>query len=151
MKHTETIPVLNQLIEISKDGQYGFEFCASHAEADTLRQVFEERAREFEAGVSALQSLVLEYGGKPVLHGTAIGAVHRGWVRIKDTLGGTNDPDLLEECERGEVQTLKRLRMVATEERLPDTVRATVTRHADAAQRCIDQLRRLRSEMRATA
>src|SRR3977135_4051973 len=143
MKQTEIVHILNHLIEISKDGQYSFEFCASHTEADTFKQFFESRAGEFGTEISELQNLVSEYGGRPVLHGTAVGAVHRGWARVKDTLGGTSDPDLLEECERGEAQTLKRFRMTANEEHLPDDIRATVARHADAAQRCIDQVRRL--------
>ena len=151
MKPSETVHTLNELIEISKDGQYSFGFCASHAESAALKVFFQERAGEFASAVSELQRLVAEHGGKPVLHGTATGAVHRGWIRVKDTLGGTNDPDLLEDCERGETQALKRLRTAADDERLPDRVRATLRRFADATQRCLDQARRLRSEQRTAA
>jgi hypothetical protein len=70
---------------------------------------------------------------------------------VKDTLGGTNDPDLLEECAHGEQLTLKRLRTAADEEQLPDSIRSTAAAHADNARRCIEQLQRLRSEMRAAA
>jgi uncharacterized protein (TIGR02284 family) len=151
MKPTEIVQTLNELIEISKDGQYSFGFCASHAESAALKLFFQGRAAEFTSAVSELQSLVAEHGGKPVLHGTATGAVHRGWIRVKDTLGGTNDPDLLDDCERGEAQTLKRFRTAANDERLPDGVRATLGRYADATQRCLDQARRLRGELHTAA
>jgi uncharacterized protein (TIGR02284 family) len=151
MKPSEIVHTLQDLVEVSKDGQYSFEFCASHAEADSLKQFFEKCAGELDAEAREFQSLVAEYGGKPVQHGTASGAVHRGWIRVKDTLGGTNDPDLLEECAHGEQLTLKRLRTAADEEQLPDSIRSTAAAHADNARRCIEQLQRLRSEMRAAA
>jgi uncharacterized protein (TIGR02284 family) len=151
MKPGEIVHSLKELIEISQDGQRSFEFCASHAEAEIFRKFFEARARQLGSEVGELQVLLTEQGGKPVLHGTAIGAVHRGWIRLKDTLGGTNDPDLLEECERGETQALKRRRASAAQEHLPENVRATAARHADSAQNWLDQARRLRSEMRAAA
>ena len=151
MKSGEIVHSLKELIELSQDGQRSFEFCASHAEADIFRKFFAGRARELGSEVSELQALLAEQGGKPVLHGTAIGAVHRGWIRLKDTLGGTNDPDLLEERERGEAQALKRLRASSTQEHLPENIRGMATRHADSAQNWMDQARRLRSEMRAAA
>ena len=151
MKPNEIVHVLNELVEVSKDGQHSFGFCASHAESPALKSFFQARTGEFAAAVNEFQSLVMAHGGKPVLHGTATGAFHRGWIRVKDTLGGTNDPDLLEDCERGEAQALKRFLAAAGDERLPDAVRTALRRHADTTQRCLDQARRLRAELRAVA
>jgi uncharacterized protein (TIGR02284 family) len=151
MKPTEIVHVLNEFIEISRDGQHSFGFCASHAEGAALKVFFQERAAEFASAISDLQNLVAQHGGKPVLHGTATGAVHRGWIRVKDTLGGTNDPDLLEDCERFESHMLKRLRTAANDELLPDGIRTALGRFAEATQRGLDRARRLRAEQRATA
>jgi hypothetical protein len=39
MKRTEIVHVLNDLVEIAKDGVYGFRTCATHASGDELRQL----------------------------------------------------------------------------------------------------------------
>jgi uncharacterized protein (TIGR02284 family) len=85
------------------------------------------------------------------MHGTASGAIHRGWIRVKDTLGATSDPDLLEDCEHFEGHALKRLQAAANDELLPGGVRDTLRRFAESAERGLERARHLREEQRATA
>ena len=85
------------------------------------------------------------------MHGTASGAIHRGWIRVKDTLGATSDPVLLEDCEHFESEALKRPHAAANDELLPGGVRDTLRRFAEAAERGLERARHLREEQRATA
>ena len=83
MDNSEVVDVLNDLVETSKDGEYGFATCAERATSVELKQIFLRRASDCARAASELQAIVVEYGGKAEDSGTVAGAVHRGWVSAK--------------------------------------------------------------------
>ena len=150
MKRTDIIGVMNDLVEISKDGVYGFRTCAAHVSADELRQLLEQHARVWEANISALNELIVEYGGTPVAHGTAIGAVHRGWLRLKEAVSSVDDDALLAECERGEEHALTRYRKALNAGELPDAIRELIGRQGDAIETRRNELKGHRAGLHST-
>ncbi|MCR5882502.1 PA2169 family four-helix-bundle protein [Rhizobacter sp. J219] len=109
-----------------------------------LQNLFLRRAEECRAAASELQTLVIEYGGKPDSGGSATGALHRGWVAVRGSLSGYSDHAMLEECERGEDAALGRYRAALREEGLPEAVRAVIARQQLGVQANHDQIKRLR-------
>lgn len=151
MDKDDVIEVLNDLIENSRDGQYGFQACAEHVKSIELRDIFMARSNECQAAVSELQVLVSECGGKPEDGGSVSGAVHRGWVSVKGTLAGYSDVAMLEECERGEDVAKARYKAALEKNNLPEPIRSIVERQYQGVIRNHDQVRRLRDSYRATA
>ena len=139
----EVVDVINDLIENAKDGQYGFAKCAERVKSLELRQTLQRRADGCASAVTELQSLVLQYGGEPADSGTVLGALHRGWVSVKDALTPDSDHSVLEEAERGEDAALGRYRK-ALKADLPADVRAVITRQMAGAQQNHDEVKRLR-------
>jgi len=144
----EVIDVLNDLLENSRDGEYGFRTCAEEVKSANLKQLFGERATLCAQAAGELTQLVLGLGGKPVEGGTAAGAMHRGWVHVKGMVGANSELSMLEECERGEDAAIARYRK-ALKQNLPAEVRMVVERQAQGAQRNHDQIKLLRDEARA--
>src|SRR5882757_8892844 len=85
-KSSEVIDALNDLIEICKDGEYGFRSSAEQAKSTSLRANLSARSSECATAADQLRSHVVQLGGKPAESGSAIGAMHRGWVAVKATL-----------------------------------------------------------------
>lgn len=150
LRDEDVADVLNDLVETSKDGEYGFRACAEHAKSAELKTVFERRANECRAAAQELQSLVAEYGRKPETGGTVSGAMHRGWLAVRGTVALNDDLSMLEECERGEDTARDRYRE-ALKKNLPPAVLAVVQRQAEGVKRNHDQVKRLRDQMRAAA
>ena len=150
MENSRVVEVLNDLIETSKDGQYGFSTCASRVGSASLKQVFEQRAQDCASAAAELQRLVVQYGGKPEDSGTVLGAAHRGWVSVVDAVTGSDDQAVLNECERGEDRALARYRAALKEEGLPADVQALISRQQQGAQRNHDQVKALRDGYSAT-
>lgn len=148
MDSKDIIETLNDLIETSKDGEYGFRTCAEHSKSADLRAVFERRAQDCASAVRELQAQVTQLGGKADDSGSASGAVHRGWVAMKGKLTGYDDLAMLEECERGEDVALERYR-TAREKTLPEPVRSLVDKQYEGAKRNHNQVRDLRDQYRA--
>ncbi|MES2186197.1 MAG: PA2169 family four-helix-bundle protein [Pseudomonadota bacterium] len=146
----DVIDTLNDLIETSHDGEYGFRELADHTQSPDLKQTFLRRAEEIRASTADLRTEVSALGGKPGDGGTAAGALHRGWVALRSVLSTSTDQALLDEAERGEDSALARYRKAARQD-LPPTARALVERQLQGAQRNHDQIKMLRDQYRAHA
>ncbi len=139
----DLIDTLNDLIETAKDGQYGFSKCAERVQSVTLKATLQKRATGCRQAADELQQLVVQHGGEPSERGTVLGALHRGWVTMKDILTGDSDHAVLEECERGEDAALARYRK-ALKSDLPADIRELLTRQMAGAQANHDHVKALR-------
>ena len=148
--HDDAIDTLNNLLEICRDGEYGFTESAEHTKTQEVKSVFLQRAGDCRSAATELQQLILEMGGEPEEGGTVSGAMHRGWVAVKGSLSGYSDIDMLEECERGEDVALAQYRK-ALKQDLPMQAKAVVERQAQGTQKNHDQIRDMRNMHRDNA
>ena len=148
MTDEEIAEVLNDLVETSKDGEYGFRVCADHCKAAELKTVFERHSAECRAAAQELQTLVAEYGGRPETGGSVSGAMHRGWLAVRGTVALNDDLSMLEEAERGEDTARDRYRKALRRD-LPPSGRAVIQRQSDGVQRNHDEIKLLRDRKRA--
>ena len=143
------VNLLNDLIETSKNGEKGFQAAAEDTKNAELKALFQRRAADCGSGAAELQAVVTQLGGKPEDSGTVAGAVHRGWMNLKQAVAGRDDLAILEECERGE-DVAKKDYSDALKETLPENVRAVVQKQYDGVLRNHDQIRDLRNRYRDT-
>ncbi|WP_271195777.1 PA2169 family four-helix-bundle protein [Pseudomonas turukhanskensis] len=149
MDNKDTISLLNNLIETSKDGQKGFRECADDLKNPELKGLFTQRSAECAAAASELQQLVRSLGGDPETSSSAAGTLHRGWVNLKSVLTGHSEEAILNECERGEDVALKHYKE-ALEKDLPSNVRSILEKQRQGVQRNHDQVKALRNMARAS-
>ena len=150
MDNDAVVDCLNDLIETSKDGEYGFRTCAERATASELKTLFTKRAASCASAATELQGLVRQHGGKAETSGSVAGTLHRGWVSVRDAVSGTSDPSVLDECERGEDAALARYRK-ALEQELPPAVKAVVEKQMAGVQANHDEVKRLRDSAKSRA
>ncbi len=150
MDDSDVVDVLDDLIEVSKDGEYGFTQCAEHAKSPDVKSTLMSRARDCASGAAELQRLVGTLGGDIEESGSAAGAMHRGWVSVKSALTSKDDLAVLEEAERGEDSALKSYRKAAAKD-LPADVKAIVQKQLQGAQANHDQIKALRDRVKASA
>src|SRR6266446_5641951 len=102
MDRDDVIATLNDLIEVSRDGEEGFGTCAEAVKNPQLKTFFEQKAQRCALGAAQLQRKVRELGGDPERSGSTAGALHRFWINLRSTLAGMDENAILDECERGE-------------------------------------------------
>jgi uncharacterized protein (TIGR02284 family) len=147
MDTDDIIATLNDLIETSKDGEYGFRTSAEYMSSAEIKQLFLRRAEECRQAAADMQALVVRLGGDAEDSGSLAGAAHRGWVAVKGTLAGYTDKAILEETERGEDSALETYRS-ALEQDLPADVRSLIERQYEGVKRNHAQVRALRDQSR---
>jgi uncharacterized protein (TIGR02284 family) len=146
----DIISTLNDLIEVSKDGEEGFRSSAENVDDTQLKAFFLRRSQEVAASVQELQELVRSLGGEPASSTSLGGTLHRRWIDIKTALTSNDTVAVLNETERGEDVALATYRKAA-EKDLPTHVRFVVVRQLEGAKRNHDEVKRLRDAARAEA
>jgi uncharacterized protein (TIGR02284 family) len=96
------ISLLNDLIEVCKDGQNGFRTAAEGLKDSALRDKCLQYAEQRGQFARELQDEVRQLGGGAETKGSVAGALHRGWIDIKAAVTGKDDDAIIAECERGE-------------------------------------------------
>ena len=148
MENSDVVDLLNDLVEVSKDGEYGFNECAEHAKSANIKAALSSRARDCASGAAELQRLVGSYGGEAETSGTTGGAIHRGWVSVRSALTSKDDVAVLEEAERGEDSALKKYREAAAKA-VPADVKAVIQKQLAGTQTNHDQIKMLRDSVKA--
>lgn len=122
------------LVETLKDGEKGFASASeklkdgNHPEwASKLQQLSEQRAG-FQREIVALGH---EYGDDVDESGSAVAALHRGWVSVKDALTGDDAGGVLGAALTGEDHTISEYEK-ALEQGLSDGFRDVVSRQHKA-------------------
>ena len=88
MDNHDVIATLNNLLEISRDGEQGFHTCAKGVESPNLKALFEAAARRCAEGAAELEAKIRGLGGEPPRGGSISGSMHRAWTNIKSTITG---------------------------------------------------------------
>lgn len=111
------------LLETLRDGQFGFEEAADKLDSPVLRNEF----RGFAAQRARMAEQLLEAAGRFGVTdegGTAAGALHRGWMALKDAVTA-GDHAIVEAAVTGEDHAVSEYEE-ALEENLPSDLDAVV-------------------------
>ncbi|MEO8201075.1 MAG: PA2169 family four-helix-bundle protein [Gemmatimonadota bacterium] len=149
--NSELISILNGLVETCKDGEKGFRTAAEGIANSELATLFLNYAEQRGSFAAELQAEVRRLGGDPETGGTALGAVHRGWIDIKSAVAGKEEGAVIAEAERGEDHAVREYRE-ALEKNLPTTIQTVVENqyiHVRDAHDHIRALERLQSDRSA--
>jgi uncharacterized protein (TIGR02284 family) len=145
-----SVDVLNQLLETARDGEKGFNDAAESTDNPDLRATLQGFAAQRAAFVTELTQLIQSVGGDPHDTGHIAGAVHRGWMNVKEAFSKREDKAILEECERGEDYAKKSF-TEALDEPLPENIRTVVQRMASEVKMAHDRVRGLRDRAKAAS
>jgi uncharacterized protein (TIGR02284 family) len=124
---------VKELIKTLEDGRDGFAKAAERLDGTTASDV-SHRFREFSAQRGAMADELrrcakLEGFSVPE-GGTVAGAVHRGWIAVKDVLTGDNPTAIIAAAEQGEDHAKSKFRDALSDETLTPPTRAIVENQA---------------------
>lgn len=143
--------VANDLIQTLDDGEEGFAKVAeklTDSDSPELVSTFEGFSRQRATFGAELRSIAATYGDKIPETGSVAGALHRGWLSLRDALSGSDAKGVLAAAEQGEDHAVKAydkamasdisvgLRTVVERQQVEvraahDTVRALCSAHSD--------------------
>jgi uncharacterized protein (TIGR02284 family) len=148
MDQKDSVKVIENLIEICKDGEKGYKDAAEHVKRSDLKTLFTAQSSERGRFAHELQTVLMKLGKTEKKEsGTVAGALHRVWIDTKVGLGA-GDKSILESVEKGEDEA-KDAYQEAMRSPLPPDVADIVSRQAHSIQTAHDQVKSLRDGLAA--
>lgn len=148
MSTTEVHDTLTELIDTIENGRRGFAQGAEKLAKDghpELAKAFEELSRQRASFAAELRALSPDLTFDTADTGTVPGALHRGWLALKDALSGNDPHGVLDAAEQGEDHAIADY-SAALERDLPMTVRSVVERQYGEIRQAHDRVKALRDQ-----
>ena len=150
MDENNAINVLENLIEVCKDGQKGYLEAATHVKRSDLKTFFNEQSLDRAHFAGELEAELIRLGkSDKKVSGSVAGKLHRAWIDTKVGLGG-GDKTVLDWLEHGE-DTARDAYQKAVTGDLPEDIAQIVRRQAASVQSAHDKVKSLRDTAEAAA
>lgn len=106
----EIVSDLNSLVTILNDGKQGYESAAETTDSLELKAVFGKYALERAAYAAELKAHIKQHGGNEDDNdnGGILGAIHRGWIDVKQAVTGNDNKAILDAIETGEKSAIEK-------------------------------------------
>ncbi len=143
---TETIEILNDLVQINNDRIEGYIVAANELSKDDsdLKNLFLNMIAESRVIKSALVGEVLALGGEEEKGTTASGKIYRAWMNVKAMFTGNDRQAVLSNCETGEDAAQRAYEEALNSNDLPRYVREMLFGQQAALRRSHDKIKSLR-------
>ena len=139
--------VTKDLIEVLENGKEGFAKGAEKLTADgrpELAAKFREYSAQRGRFVGELHTMALQYGDQIKESGSVVGALHRGWMSLKDALSGSDPDGVLDAAVQGEDHAVSAYDKALAEDISP-SLRSVVERQFGEVKAAHDDVRSLRN------
>ncbi len=108
LSNKKIISILEDLVEICKDGEQGFKDAADDTKDEELGKTLLAYSHQREQFTIELNDVIKSLGGEVEFSGSIFGVLHRRWMDVRFGIAGSNSESILKECLRGEHQALKK-------------------------------------------
>lgn len=149
MTNDQAVDHLQKLLGTVRDGETGFQEAAEHAEAASLKTLFQGRSAQRAKLAAELEAKINELGGQPRERGSVGAALHRTWLNVRDAVTGRDDYAVVAEAERGEDVAIGNYQDALNETDLPADLRSFVQGQYDQVKSSHDEIRDLKHGMEA--
>ena len=152
MDDTATQNAIEDLMKVLEDGSKGFSAAADKLEKSTrpgFAATFRELGSQRMQYHADLESVAAQMGIHPNDRGSVGGAMHRGWMSIKDAMTGDDPKGVLDAAEQGEDHALAVYRK-ACESELNMACRPVVERQMAGVMAAHAQVKELRDSVQST-
>jgi uncharacterized protein (TIGR02284 family) len=102
----DAVATLDHLLVVCSDGAEGYRRAARAVEDARVHAALARAAADREAMGAVLTNALVSLGHKPAHHGSVRGALHQRWIDAIGALPRHATSRILEECARGERETV---------------------------------------------
>jgi uncharacterized protein (TIGR02284 family) len=136
LKNKEIVSILNDLIEVCKDGEQGYKDAADDVKDDSIKQMLFKYSEQRGRFYSELQYMVSKLGGEVEFGGSILGVLHRRWMDIRFGIAGSKTEAILNECIRGEKSALSAYRKALHRELPVDIYKIIEKQYNEISEAC---------------
>lgn len=117
--HKKIVHSLQELLEKNYDAEKDYKIALERAEGHELKDFFKKQVVRRDHYSTEIDKLIHSLNENPKESGTAYGTLHRTWINLRSSVGKDTDKVLLEECLRGEKNSLEEYEEKLSKYRFP--------------------------------
>ncbi|MDQ3101929.1 MAG: PA2169 family four-helix-bundle protein [Bacteroidota bacterium] len=142
---------LKDISELLIDSRKGYQEAAERVEAPHLKQLLSRLGTERAPLINEVGSQLRMLGEDDLpKDGTIKGSLHRTWIDIRDSLTGSENANVLDECERGEKYLLGRYDDLMKDGDIAPNVRSMLSMQRTKIQGNINEIQALHATHEAS-
>jgi uncharacterized protein (TIGR02284 family) len=148
MQSTNTIELLNDLVQINNDRIVGYQKAIEESKPEDadLKDLFVSMIAESHQIKNALATEVQTLGGTLAQGTTASGKIYRAWMDVKAVFTGHDRKTVLSNCEAGEDAAQKAYTSALREEGIPAFIRELLEDQQVELKASHDEIKSLRDQ-----
>ncbi len=120
--HEKLTNSLQVLLEKNYDAEKDYKTALERAENPSLKEFFKKQVVQRNHFATEIDKLLHSFNEHPRERGTVFGTLHRTWINLRTSIGNDTDKMLLEECLRGEKNSVEEYEEKMRKNRYPARV-----------------------------
>lgn len=117
--HHKLANSLQVLLKKNYDAENDYRTALERAENPSLKEFFKKQVVQRNHFATEIDKLLHSFNEHPRDSGTTLGTLHRTWINLRSSLGKDTDKMLLEECLRGEKNSVEEYEEKLRKNRFP--------------------------------
>lgn len=134
---------LNTLLKLNLDASKGYSFAANEIENENFKNFLSTYSKQREEYANEIRNHIIESGLDVDYSTSYLGDIHRGIIKIKESMDMHNDDDLLSECIRGEQESQAQYEYILKQNTLPRHLQKLALEHLNKARAAESTLREI--------
>lgn len=141
--HIDLVENLQDILEKNYDAEKGYKEAMLKADNGFLKNYLMDRAAMRALFATEISDIILKLNEKPKAAGSTEGVLHRTWMNIKDALSSNSDEGILEECIRGEKQSIEEYKEAMNDHMFPTDINSILTHQLKKVEKSVVEIKKM--------
>lgn len=139
----EEIAQLNALLRLCRNAEKGYKTASQQVEDSLIENTLNNYSQQRNEFAYELEQQIRIQGGEPLTSGDLTASAHRIWINIKGLLSGEDTTGIIQECLRGERESINFYEKIMNETTFPNDVRMLLAHHVKEIRAAREKLEEL--------
>ena len=142
--HRKVTHGLQELLEKNYDAEKDYKTARERAKNATLKEFFKKQAVRKNHFATEIDNQLHSLNEHPKDSGSTLGELNRTWINLKTSLGKDTDKALLEECLRGEKNSVEEYESKLRKSNFPAKIEEVLRRHLVEIRESISEMKSMK-------
>jgi uncharacterized protein (TIGR02284 family) len=141
--HKKIAHSLQELLEKNYDTEKDYRTARERAENNSLKEFFKKQAVRKNHYATEIDRQLHSLNERPKESGSALGTIHRTWINLRSSIGKNTDEILLEECLRGEKNSVEEYEKELRKNKFPASIEEVLRHHLTEMRATLSEIKSL--------
>jgi uncharacterized protein (TIGR02284 family) len=134
---------LDTLLKLNLDAAEGYAYAAEEIENENFKNFLSTYAKQRQKYAAEIKEHMIESGFQVDYDTTLLGDIHKGFIKLKESMNSNSDNELVAECIRGEQESQSMYEKTLKQNTLPQHLQKMALKHLNKTRAAESTLREI--------